>query len=106
MRLKSIIEGYFGFEIEEEPMTIDPDSQEIKDILEDILKYERFPAEGSLLSDKFLSKIIIEFSAEKISQRNRQLQSTQNQPQVSPTHELFVDKDMNPPLQKGIIHFF
>jgi len=81
MRLKAIIASYFGLEIEGEPLTIDPESQ---DILEDLLKYERFPAE--------------EFSAEKISQRNQQ--SSPKLQQASPTHELFVDKDMNPPLQK------
>jgi len=84
MRLKAIIASYFGLEIEGEPLTIDPESQEIKDILEDLLKYERFPSE--------------EFSAENISQRNQQLLT--KAPQASPTHELFVDKDMNPPLQK------
>ncbi len=91
MRLKSVIQNYFGFEIEGEPLTVDPDSQEIKDLLDDLLKYERFPAE--------------EFSAENISQRNQQLLLQSHQkPKESPAHELFVDKDMNPPLKKGNEH--
>jgi len=49
MRLRTILCDYFGFEIEGEPLVVDPDSQEIKDLLDDLLKYERFPAEGTTI---------------------------------------------------------